>query len=314
MSAKVKNQIEWYNNPNTITSFIIGLIGLIIILSQSFAINNNLSAINILGSILNHNSIYLLVFGYFVLLKTNIGKKYFDFLNIFLILIYGLEAVASLLTIFQSFTLAMLLSLAINFILVIYLIHSFLRNTRVWKSAELSKSPFNEISNDNYFYSILFISITLLAVNLISTTSLDGTILTLMDTGYIILFARYIFLYRKYLDDKNINSNNEGSFDKYSEIIKSEINDFVEEKKLDKKLEATKDKIEDVTSNIKEKVIDIKEEVEEKLQETELDEKLDKAKEKVTDVVSDLKEEIEDTVKKIKKQKKSEKKKIKETR
>ena len=266
MSTKnMKKQIEWYNSPDLVTNFIIGLIALIIILSQSFAINNNLSAINILGSIMNHNSIYLLVFGYFVLLKTKIGKKYFDFLNIFLILIYALEAITSLLTVFQSFTLGTLCSLAINFILIVYLVHTFLRNTGVWKSADLAKSPFNEITNNSYFYSILVISITLLAVNLILTTSLDGTILTLMDTGYIILFARYIFLYREYLDNKNIDSKNDGSFDKYRELVKNEINEFVEENKVVEKIEVAKDKIGDIASDIKDKVSDIKEEIEEKV-------------------------------------------------
>ena len=86
IEEKKKNEIEWYDNPNLITSFIIGLIALIVILSQSFAINNHLSAMEILSSILNHNIVYLLMCVYFVALKTKPGKKYFDFcVPIFLI-------------------------------------------------------------------------------------------------------------------------------------------------------------------------------------------------------------------------------------
>ena len=75
---KKQIEIEWYDNPLIVTNIIIGLIAIIIILSQSFAINNNLSTQAILRSIINHNSIYLIVLVYFVALKTNIGKKYFD--------------------------------------------------------------------------------------------------------------------------------------------------------------------------------------------------------------------------------------------
>ena len=78
--------VEWYDNPGIITNIIIALIAIIIILSQSFAINNNLSTQAILSSIINHNSVYLIVLVYFVALKTRVGKRYFDFLNVFLVL------------------------------------------------------------------------------------------------------------------------------------------------------------------------------------------------------------------------------------
>ena len=34
-------EVDWFNNPNVITSFIIGLIALIVLLNQNFAIKNN---------------------------------------------------------------------------------------------------------------------------------------------------------------------------------------------------------------------------------------------------------------------------------
>ena len=47
-----KAEIEWYDNPGFITNLIIGLIAIVIILSQSFAVNNNLSTHEILSSII----------------------------------------------------------------------------------------------------------------------------------------------------------------------------------------------------------------------------------------------------------------------
>lgn len=291
---KKKNEIEWYNNPDIITTVIIGLIALIVILSQSFAINNNLSAIDILSNILNHNIVYLLVFVYFVALKTKFGKKYFDFLNIFMILLNGLTTITSLLTVFQSFGLGSLVGLAIDLLILVYFTHTFLRNTIVWKNTSLHKSPFNEISNDGYFYSILVLAIVLLAVNLISTTSFDGTILELMDMVYTLLFIRYIFLYSKFLDNKKISVNNDGNFDNYCEMIADSVSGFVDKYELDDKLGAAKEKFTEITGDVKEKVVDIKENIEEKIENANLDEKINEAKESAKDFISEVKEEFGD--------------------
>ena len=280
---KKKNEIEWFDNPNVVTNLIILMIGLIVILSQSFAVNNGLGVAEILSGILNHNIGYLLVFVYFVSLKTKVGKKYFDFLNIFMILFYGLTAITSLLTLLQSFGLGSLLGFGIDLMILIYMIHTFLRSTIMWKSMGLNKSPFNEINNDGYFYSVLVLSVTLLAVNLISTTSLDGTILTVMDTLYTLLFIRYIFLYGEYLDSKKISVNNVGSFDQVTDKVKEEVNSFIEDNKLDEKFD-----------NVKEKVSDFVDDVKDKIEKAELDEKFDEAKKKVVEVAGDLKEKAID--------------------
>ena len=138
---KQRTQVEWYDNPNIITNLIIIFIGIIIILSQSFAINNNLSTSEILRSIINHNSLYLILLVYFVALKTKVGKRYFDFLNVFLILLYFLNAITSVLTIFQSFSLDALVGCVLQLVLFIYLFHTMFRRTRIWKEFHLSKSP-----------------------------------------------------------------------------------------------------------------------------------------------------------------------------
>ncbi len=285
---KKNTPVEWYDNPNIITSLIIGLIAIIVILSQSFAINNNLSVMDLLGSILNHNIFYLVICIYFVALKFKVGKKYFDFLNIFLIVLYVIRSLASLLTVFQSFGLGTLLRCMIDFLILIYIVHTVLRSTRIWQSMQLGKSPFNEIGNNGYFSAILVLSIVLLAVNLISTTSLDGTILTLLDAIFTIFFIRYIFLYGKFLDEKKISINNEGNFDEYREKIKDNIDDFVEKNNLDEAVDA----ITDFANDVKDKVIDLKDDIVEKVNDSQIDEKLDEVHDKVTKKIVDVKEAI----------------------
>lgn len=234
-----KLEIEWYDNPGLVTNLIIGLIAIVIILSQSFAINNNLSAQEILSSIINHNSVYLIVLVYFVALKTKIGKRYFDFLNIFLILLYFMTGVTSILTLFQSFSLETLVGCALHLILFVYLFHTLFRRTRIWKEFHLDKSPFNEIKNDAYFYSIVVLSVVLLAIDLIATTTLDGTILSILDACYTVLFARYVYLYGCFVDNKEKKIN---------------PNTSVEE--IKEKVEQVKDKLDEVVDDITDSVSD----------------------------------------------------------
>lgn len=249
---KKRTEIEWYDNPLIVTNIIIGLIAIIIILSQSFAINNNLSTQAILRSIINHNSIYLIVLVYFVALKTNIGKKYFDFLNIFLIILYFLTAITSVLTLFQSFSLESLIGCLLQIVLFVYLFHTLLRRTRVWKDFHLKKSPFNEIKNDSYFYIVMILAIILLAIDLIATTTFDGTVLALLDAIYIILFARYVYLYGCFLDNKEKKINTTTSVEEIKEKV-----ELVKDK-LDEVVDDVQDTVEESINTIVEKVDDIK--------------------------------------------------------
>lgn len=277
---KKLQQEEWYDNPSMVTNLIIGLIFLIILLSQSFAINHNLSVDSILISIMNHNMIYLLVIIYFILLKTQTGKKYFNFLNIFLIVLYAVTAVTSFLTIFQSFTLRALLSFGVNVIFVVYLVYTFLQNTRVWKEFKLEKSLFSDIQNSNYFYSIIVLSVLLLTVNLISTTSLDGTILTTMDFIYTILFARYIYLYHDYLDQK---------YKRVGVDIGEKVREIVKEQKLDEKIQSTKEKIVDATQDMKDKVDDF-------VENSKIDERINEVQEEIVDAAKNMKDKVDDLI------------------
>lgn len=311
MEKSEKKRIDWYNDPSIITNSLIGLIIINILLSQSFAIKNELSALNILSSILSHNSVYLILVIYFILLKTKIGKKYFDFLNICLIFIYLFTSFTSLLSVLQTFNLGSIMSLCINLFFVLYLVHTFLRGTRLWKEFKLSKSPFNEFTNDGFYYIIVILSVILLAVNLIMTTSFDGTILALLDCSVIVLFGRYIYSYRKYLDDKKIDSKNDGNFDKVvdaaSDEIKevaSEVKEFVKEtsdnisdkfnevvdvEKISKAVNKTNEKIVDLGHDVKEKVEELKDK-------TEIDEAIESVKDKVVEFGKDISDKVEDFI------------------
>ena len=193
---------EWFDDSSVLTSVIICLILTIIILSQAFAVRNNIGAVNTFRNLLNHNTIYIIALIYFIFLKTKIGRKYFNILNSIYIVIYFLIVLASFLTIFQSFGLVSLVELLVNFILLLYMMYTFLNNTRLWKDFRLDKVPFDEIKNEWYFYSISFLSVMAMLVDLMSAVKIDGVMLSFFDSVYTVLFARYIYLYKKYEESK----------------------------------------------------------------------------------------------------------------
>jgi hypothetical protein len=256
-------KIKWYNSANTITSLIIGVISLIIIFSQSFALGRN-GSIELFTSIINHNSVYLFILIYFVLLKFYIGKKYFNYLSVFIIFIYFITTITSLLTLVQAFSLNTVLDFILNILLLVYLTHTLLRDTRVWREFYLSKSPFNEIPNDVVFYIIAVVDLILLSVNLVNTVAISGVVISILDTIYIVLMARYIYLYRDYLDKKKIDVGENMSLDDLKKTIKEidksvsktvddigkKVNDYVVEKEIDKKIDIAKDKVVETSKTI----------------------------------------------------------------
>ena len=71
MKEMEKEEKEWYDNPRIITNIAISFIVLMLLLSESFAVKNNLSTANILRNLLNHNIIYLIWLIYLFHLKIN---------------------------------------------------------------------------------------------------------------------------------------------------------------------------------------------------------------------------------------------------
>ena len=247
---------KWYDNANMITSLIIGTILLIIIFTQSFALRRN-GSIELFTSIINHNSVYLFILIYFILLKFYVGKRYFNYLSVFVIFIYFIITTTSFLTVIQAFSLITSLDFLLNTLLLIYMVHTLMRDTRIWREFYLSKSPFNELPNEFMFYSIIVVSIILLAVNLISTIVISGVFISVLDTVYIVLMARYIYLYRIFLDKKKIDvgdtMNLEDVKKKIDEVDKkisnrldefgNDINNYVKEKEIDKKIDKAKKEV-----------------------------------------------------------------------
>lgn len=237
MDENLKKEREWYDNPNIITTVAIAILTLIIILSQSYAVKNNLSTNDILRNLLNHNMIYIIGLIYFIPLKTKAGKKYFNYLNLFLIIVYLIFSITSLLSIIRSFGLTSLINLGINIVFLIYMCHVFLKKTRFWKEFKLEKSPFNEIRNENYYYIQIILSITLLVINLVYSSNIDGVVLSLVGMVYTIVLARYIYIYQKHLEITQDKKKD------YSNDL------FYEIDKLDKDFPKLKEIANDVTSH-----------------------------------------------------------------
>lgn len=286
---------KWYNNELNISNIMITLIAIIIIFSQAFAIREDLFS-GLLGSVINHNSFYFLILAYFIVIKFNFGKKYFNYLNIILIFLYSFIAFTSLLTVVQAFSLNTMLVFTLNFVFAIYLIHTFFRDTILWKELRLSNSPFNELTNEWLFNCVLLVSVFLLLVQLISTVDVRGVVISVLDMLYYVFFARYIFLYRDFLDKKKVDINNTGNFDEAKKLVKEVVENTSE--KVEDALDDISDKVKEAVdaSGIKEKVEDIKDKAEDAIETSNIKEKVEDIKDKTEDVVKESK-----TTKKTKK-------------
>lgn len=203
---KNNKEKDWFDSPRMVTYVIIGLLIVLIILSQSFAINSQLGTSDIIRSILNHNSIYVLTLIYFVMLHFKVGKKYFDHLNVIMLIFFGLITLASMFTVFQSFGLASLLQLGINILFTVYFLYAFISNTVIGKELHLSTSVIVELKNEQYFYLITTLLVIHLVVALINSTSFESIVISLLEVLFYFLFARYISLYKEY-DDMKVSSS-----------------------------------------------------------------------------------------------------------
>lgn len=205
-----ENKKVWYNNPDILTTIILITAVVIIVISQAIAVNSNLSASAMIRNLFNHNLTYIAGIIYFTLLKTRVGRKNFSLINVIYILLYIMITVASIFTIFQSFGLSAIIGLVLNVIILCYLVYTFLPETRLWKDFKLNKLPLTEIKNDWFFYVVCVMSVALLLVSLIDVANFSGVMITIFDTFYTILFGRYIFLYKEYVDGgekKKVKSN-----------------------------------------------------------------------------------------------------------
>ena len=143
------------------------------------------------------------------------------------ICLYVLNTIASVFTIIQSFSLSSIFALVLNVLVLSYMCTTFLPETRIWNDFGLNKLSLQEIKNDWFFTSITVVGLLLMLVNLITVVNFYGIILTLFDTIYIILFARYIYLYKKYNDDSSLNDVKEDKLISHDEnsIVKKVVED-----------------------------------------------------------------------------------------
>ena len=165
-----------------------------------------------------------------------------------------------------------------------------LRGTRAWKEFKLSGSPFNELTNETLYYIVIVISVFVLILDLISTEVLRGIIISLLDAVFLVLFGRYIYLYRKFLDDKKIDVDNEGNFDEVRKAVDEAV-DTAQDKVHDV-VDAAQDKVQDVLDKT-----DIDEKIKGALDKTDIDEKIVEVKDMV---VEEVKEATDATTKFVK--------------
>lgn len=199
-----KTKTSWFDKPEILVNVILFLSIAIVLLSQAMAVNSDVKGFLMIRNLFNHNFTYIAAIIYFTLLKTKIGRRNFNISTVIYIVLYVLNTVASIFTIFQSFTLPSIISFVLNFLILGYMCYTFLPDTRLWRDLNLNKLPFDEVKNDWYYYVVFTISLILLLVNLIYSVDFNGVVTTLLDTCFIILFGRYIYLYRKYLEDNEL--------------------------------------------------------------------------------------------------------------
>ena len=226
------NEKDFFDSPSMITYILIGLLVVLIILSQSFAIQSHMAAGDIFRSIINHNSIYLISLIYFILIRVKFGKKYFDYLNVVMFVFYLLTTFASLFTIFQSFGFDSILNLAFNVLITLYFGYSFFTSTVIGKDLRLSDSPLAEINNGQYYYLLIGIIAISLIVSLVSVNSFEDVVVYLLEAIYQFMFVRYIYLYKEYIERKELEAFKE----------KEKKEEKVEEVKEDKIIKEEKPK------------------------------------------------------------------------
>ena len=200
---------DFFDSPSMITYILIGLLVVLIILSQSFAIQSHMEAGDIFRSIINHNSIYLVSLIYFILIRVKFGKKYFDYLNVGMFVFYLLTTFASLFTIFQSFGFDSILNLAFNVLITLYFGYSFFTSTVIGKDLRLSDSPLAEINNGQYYYLLIGIIAISLIVSLVSVNSFEDVVVHLLEAIYKFMFVRYVYLYKEYIERKELEASKE---------------------------------------------------------------------------------------------------------
>ena len=258
MNLEEKKEVKsWYDKPRFVVNIVTLLLFGILVYSQSISSSSNLTGWELFRNIMNVNLLYVIILIYFVIIRFRVGKRYFNYCNVLLILLYFFVTMTSFLSIISSFDLLLFLVLLINLTLFIQMSHTFLRGTVSWKEFGMERSPFNEIKAGNYFVIVFVLSTLYLVINLISTGEFSGVVLTLFVSLYYIFFSRYIYLYSLYLDSIDKDKDNSGNFGEVKEKMVDSVNKVINEEKIDSFVDTTRDKIDEMIDDVSEKLEDL---------------------------------------------------------
>jgi len=193
---------EWYDDPSLITTILIGLIVIILIMSQSYAIRNHYGFLYVVRALLNYSSVYLMYLIYLIFLKTKVGKKYFNMMNLIASFVFVLLTLASILTVIQFPSVGSMVNAVQSLLLSVYFTYVFLEDSKIYEQLGLKKLQFSTVSNDQYFYILLGLIGVGLIVSLIQMVDFTGVVLTLLESIFMVGFVRYIYLYQSYKEAK----------------------------------------------------------------------------------------------------------------
>ena len=125
-----KKNKEWYDNSRIISLLAIISSLIVVGIGQSLTIKMGFSTGGVFSNRLNANFMYLIMALYFALINFKIGKKYFNYLNLGIIILHGIIGVTSIFTVIQLSSsgtinfLAALISSILNISIFIYMLYS----------------------------------------------------------------------------------------------------------------------------------------------------------------------------------------------
>lgn len=193
---------EWYDDPSLITTILIGLIIIILIMSQSYAIRNHYGFLYVIRALLNSSSVYLMYLIYLIFLKTKVGKKYFNMMNLIASFVFVLLTLAAILTVIQFPSIGSMVNAVQSLLLSVYFTYVFLEDSKIYEQLGLKKLQFSTVSNDQYFYILLGLIGVGLIVSLIQMVDFTGVVLALLESVFMVGFVRYIYLYQAFKETK----------------------------------------------------------------------------------------------------------------
>ncbi len=214
-----RKKVEWYDNPNLIINLMIGLLGIAVLVAQTIAIRMGLSFQESVNQLFNDSSVYLFYLVYFILINLRFGKKHFDALSIVAFIFQSILLLTSLLNIIQTIGIKTIFEFILSIGMWLYISNSLIRTTKIWNDFNLDLVPTKFFKNIDYFYIVTASSLIILVIGLIDSFDFNYVLVILLDCLVYIGIARYLYLYRKYNEEKK----NIKKIDKEITIVKKKV-------------------------------------------------------------------------------------------